>query len=183
MGAFNAFAWQILWFAGLWMGASRNAPDAQPFRFPKWLLALAIAAAIYGIYWRHHGINGQAPFGGDAELNLLFDKWQLGPLRIVNLVVLGILAIQFGPAFMRRIPRMHWLEAMGRASLPVFCAHLVTVLLVLAIYGDSQTVRPWWGDALLLAVVFSGLYAVARGSQWWDERKKAPGRLVQPLRD
>lgn len=182
-GAFNALAWQFLWFAGLWMGASRNAPDARAFHFPRWLVALAAAAAIYGVYWRHHGINGQAPFGGDAELNLLFDKWQLGPLRIVNLVVLGILAVRFGPAFMRRIPRLHWLEAMGRASLPVFCAQLVAVLLVLAIYGDSQTARPWWGDALLLAVVFSGLYAVARISQRGDERRKTPGRLTQPLGD
>lgn len=184
MGAFNAFAWQFLWFAGLWMGASRSSPDARPFTFPKWVLAVAAGLALYGLYWRHHGIHGQAPFGGDVELNLLFDKWQLGPLRIVNLVVLGIVAIQWGPAFMRRIPRLHWLEAMGRASLPVFCAHLVAVLLVLAIYGDSQTARPWWGDALLLTVVFSGLYAVARVSQWLDARKKKPPTpSVQPLRD
>jgi hypothetical protein len=182
-GAFNAFAWQFLWFAGLWMGASRNAPGARPFRFPKWLLVLAGAAALYGFYWRHHGINGQAPFGGDVELNLLFDKWQLGPLRIVNLLVLGILAIQFGPDSMRRIPRLHWLEAMGRASLPVFCAHLVAVLTVLAVYGDSQTARPWWGDALLLGVVFSGLYGVAKSTQWWDERGQPPAALAQPLRD
>ncbi|WP_088959134.1 OpgC domain-containing protein [Variovorax sp. HW608] len=192
MGAFNAFAWQFLWFAGLWMGASRNSPDARPFAFPKWLLAIAAGLALYGLDWRHRGIHGQAPFGGDVALNLLFDKWQLGPLRIVNLVVLGIVAIQWGPAFMRRIPRLHWLEAMGRASLPVFCAHLVAVLLVLAVYGDSQTARPWWGDALLLAVVFSGLYAVARISQWLDARKKKPPTptptptptpSVLPLRD
>ena len=91
MGAFNTFAWQFLWFAGLWMGASRNAPDAEPFRFPSWLVAARGGAALYGLWWRHHGINGQAPFGGDEEMNLLFDKWQLGPLRILNLVVLGIL--------------------------------------------------------------------------------------------
>ncbi|WP_086920921.1 OpgC domain-containing protein [Variovorax sp. JS1663] len=170
MGAFNAFAWQFLWFAGLWIGASRHAPDAEPFRFPRWLVAIAIALAVYGIWWRHHGINGQAPFGGDEELNLLFDKWQLGPLRIVNLVVLGIVAVRFGPGLMRRIPRLHWLEAMGAASLPVFCAHLVAVLLVLAFYGDSQTARPWWGDALLLGAVFAWLYGVARATLWWDSR-------------
>jgi hypothetical protein len=173
MGAFNAFAWQFLWFAGLWMGASRHAPDAEPFRFPKWLVALAVGAALYGLWWRHHGINGQAPFGGDEEMNLLFDKWQLGPLRILNLVVLGIVTVRFGPALMRRLPRLHALEAMGSASLPVFCAHLVAVLLVLAIYGDSQTARPWWGDVLLLAVVFAGLYGVARAALWWGERRRS----------
>ncbi|RZL88635.1 MAG: OpgC domain-containing protein [Variovorax sp.] len=172
MGAFNAFAWQFLWFAGLWLGASRNAPDAEPLRFPNWMIVVAAIAAIYGLWWRHHGINGQAPFGGDVELNLLFDKWQLGPLRIVNLVVLGILAIRFGPSFMRRLPRLHGLEAMGSASLPVFCAHLVAVLLVLAFYGDSQTARPWWGDVLLLGVVFMALYGVARIVLWRDSARR-----------
>lgn len=183
MGAFNAFAWQFLWFSGLWIGAGRNAPDAQPLRFPRWLVALAVAGTLYGLYWRHHGINGQAPFGGDVELNLLFDKWQLGPLRIVNLVALGIVAVRFGPAFMRRIPRLHWLEELGRASLPVFCAQLVAVLSVLAIYGDSQTARPWWGDGLLLAVVFGGLYGVARLTLWWEGRRKAQSPLAQVLGD
>ena len=174
MGAFNAFAWQFLWFTGLWLGAGRNAPDAKPLRFPAWLVMLAGAAALYGFWWRHHGIHGQAPFGGDVELNLLFDKWQLGPLRLVNLAALGIVAVRFGPAFMRRIPRLHGLEDLGSASLPVFCAHLVAVLLVLAVYGDSQTARPWWGDALLLAAVFAWLYGVARVTLWWDGRQKPP---------
>jgi len=167
-GAFNTFAWQFLWFAGLWMGASRNAPDAQPIRFPRWLLMLCAALALYGIWWRHVGPNGQAPFGPDARMNLLFDKWQLGPLRLFNLTVLGILVIGWGPALARRLPRMHWLELMGSASLPVFSAHLVAVLLVLAIYGGSQFARPWWGDALLLAAVFGFLYLVARVAQGAD---------------
>lgn len=172
MGAFNAFAWQFLWFAGLWIGSSRNAPDAKPLRFPNWLLVVSAAAVLYGLYWRHHGINGQAPFGGDEKLNMLFDKWQLGPLRLVNLAVLGIVAVRFGPDFMRRIPRLHWLEAMGKASLPVFCAHLVAVLSVLAFYGDSQVARPWWGDVLLLAAVFTGLFAVARATLWLEGRRR-----------
>ena len=174
MGAFNAFAWQFLWFTGLWMGASRNAPGAQPLQVPRGLLLIAAGLALYGLYWRHHGLHGQAPFGGDVTLNLLFDKWQLGPLRLVNLVVLGMLALSFGPALLRKLPRMHWLEAMGSASLPVFCAHLVAVLLVLAFWGDSQLARPWWGDALLLVAVFGWLYAVARATLWLDRRSAEP---------
>jgi len=88
--------------------------------------------------------------------------------------VLGIVAVRFGPAFMRRIPRLQWLEDLGSASLPVFCAHLVAVLLVLAVYGDSQTARPWWGDVALLAAVFGWLHGVARATLWWDGRRKPP---------
>ncbi|RZL58276.1 MAG: OpgC domain-containing protein [Variovorax sp.] len=184
MGAFNAYAWQFLWFMGLWLGASRNAPGARPLRIPAWLLAVATAIALYGFYWRHHGPNGQAAFGANDHLNMLFDKWQLGPLRIVNLVALGVVTVGFGPALARRIPRLHWLEAMGSASLPVFCAHLVAVLMVLAFFGSSQTARPWWGDAVLLAAVFAGLYAVARSTLWVDERKAAAAaaRTERPLR-
>jgi peptidoglycan/LPS O-acetylase OafA/YrhL len=89
----------------------------------------------------------------------------------VDLVALGVLAVGFGPAAMRRLPRLRWLEAMGSASLPVFCAHLVAVLLVLAFYGSSQTARPVWCDALLLTAVFAALYAVARVTLWVDARK------------
>lgn len=180
MGAFNAFAWQFLWFAGLWIGAGRSAPGARPIVFSRWLVALAVTVALYGLYWRHHGENGQAPFGGDVARNMLFDKWQLGPLRVFNLIALGIVAVRFGPTFLRRIPRLHWLEELGRASLPVFCAQLVAVLLVLAIYGDSQTARPPWGDALLLVVVFGWLYGVARLALWRDERKRTPLALALP---
>ena len=173
MGAFNTFGWQFLWFTGLWLGASRNAPDARPLRFPSWLVSLAAVVALYGLVWRHFGAHGQAPFGGDVELNLLFDKWQLGPLRLLDLAALGILAVRFGPAIIERLPRFRWLEAMGSASLPVFCAHLVAVLTVLAFYGDSQTARPWWGDAFLLLAVFGWLYAVAWAVLRWDRRKSA----------
>ena len=173
LGAFNALAWQLLWFIGLWIGASRSAPDAKPLRFANWLLAVSAAAVLYGIYWRHYGPNGQAPFGGDSDLNLLFDKWQLGPLRLINLAALSILVLRFGPWLLARLPRPRWLEAMGTASLPVFCAHLAAVLLVLAIFGDSHTVRPWWGDALLLTVVFAALYGVARAVLWRTKRAPA----------
>jgi len=175
LGAFNALAWQFLWFAGLWLGASRSVAGAQPLRFPPWLLAPACAIALWGLVWRHHGVNGQAPFGGDVARNLLFDKWQLGPLRIANLVALGIVVIRFGPTVARALPRLRALETLGRASLPAFCAHLVAVLLVLALYGDDQLARPWWGDALLLAVVFGWIYAVARVSQKGDVAPPAEG--------
>jgi hypothetical protein len=173
-GSFDTFAWQFLWFFGLWMGASRNAPDARPITFPKWLVALAVAVALTGFVWRHFGPTGQAAFGDNMELNLLFDKWRLGPLRLIDLAALGIVAMRFGPALTRLLPRMHWMEAMGASSLSVFCAHLVAVLLVLATFGGSQTARPAWGDALLLAVIFAGLYGVARAVAAYEARDKRP---------
>lgn len=162
-GSFDTFTWQFLWFVGMWMGASRNAPGVQPIVFPRWLLNGAIVVAVGCFCWRHFGPTGQAPFGNDAALNLLFDKWHLGPLRLVNLAALCVVAMHFGPGLMAKMPRPRWLESMGSASLPVFCTHLVAVFLVLCFIGRNNPVMSWWSDVLLLAVVFWSLHAVA---QW-----------------
>ncbi|WP_038207551.1 OpgC domain-containing protein [Xenophilus azovorans] len=168
MGAFNAFAWQFLWFAGLWLGAQRSAPDAPPLRLGWPVVLPAAAVALAGFAWRHFGAHGQAPFGADVQLNLLVDKWQLGPLRLLDLIALGVLAVRFGPALARALPRMRWLEMLGRASLPAFCAHLVAVLIVLAFWGDALDRRGWVQDSLLLAAVLLWMLAVARVTQGAD---------------
>lgn len=158
-GAFSIFSWQLLWLLGLWMGSSRVGPSVQRFVFPGWALALALAVGITGLVWRHW--LGQAPFGADEALNLLFDKWHLGPLRMINLIALVILVIRFAPLLKARLPRLGWLEAIGAASLPVFCVHLMIVLLALGFLGSDPWMHPVWVDGLLLAACFAILYATA----------------------
>lgn len=167
-GAFVTLAWQLLWVVGLWMGASRNLPGAKPITFPTWALTSAAVLALIGLVWRH--VEGQAAFGENMALNLLFDKWTLGPLRLLNLLALCVVTLGFGPLLARHFVRQRWLQKMGAASLPVFCAHLVVVLLVLAVFGSNPFDRPWWLDGLLLAGCFAVLYAVAVCSAWFDER-------------
>lgn len=158
-GSFAMFSWQLLWVLGLWMGASRTDEKVQPLAFPGWTVALAALLALTGLVWRHH--EGQAPFGADVALNLLFDKWLLGPLRLLNLAALIVLVMRFGPWLKARMPRLHWLETLGAASLPVFCVHLVIVLLALAFLGGNPLAHAWWVDAALVGACFSALYAVA----------------------
>ena len=169
-GSFDTFSWQFLWFFGMWMGASRSAPDAQPFVFPRWILGTAVAIAAACFVWRHFGPGGQAPFGQDTGLNLLFDKWRLGPLRLVNLAALCIVAIRFGPPLLARLPRPRWLEDMGSASLPVFCAHLVAVFVVVSLTGGGYAALPYGADLLILGAVFVALYGVARAVLRWEAR-------------
>lgn len=169
-GAFLTFSWQFLWMLGLWMGASHASPAHQPFAFPRWAVVLAVALAGVGFVWRH--AVGQSPFGPNEALNLLFDKWRLAPLRLLNLFALLILAIRFGPALVVRLPRLRVLETLGAASLPVFCMQLVMVLLMLAFFGGNPLVHPVWLDALMVAVSFSVLYAVALFSAWLDRRMR-----------
>lgn len=166
-GSFEIFGWQFLWVLGLWMGSRHaDAPDAPPIAFPRWMVNVAIALFIVGVTWRH--AIGQAPFPGQPSLNLMFDKWHLGPLRVINFFALLVLVLHFAPRV--RLPRLKPLEVLGTASLPVFCAHLVCALLALAIAGEVKPGRPMWIDLAILGVSFAVMYAVAAVSNELDRR-------------
>jgi hypothetical protein len=93
--------------------------------------------------------------GGDCA-----DKWHLGPLRVLNFLALLVLTLRFGGYVSTSfLPR--WLEMFGAASLPVFCAHLIVVLLALTVVGDRQGATPLWVDGMLIAGTFIVLYATA----------------------
>ena len=176
-GAFEMVAWQFIWILGMWMGSRREAVPAQR-DFPGWLVAACLVIGIGCMIWRHAG--GLAPFGDDRDLNLLFDKWSLGPLRVLNFLVLLVIVVRFGPWLAQRV-RFTWLETLGRASLPVFCAQIVVVLIVLSAIGDKQGQTPLWADTLLLAATLVGLYAVALFSNKLDREQRlavAPARLT-----
>ena len=106
-----------------------------------------------------------------SPLNLLFDKWKLGPLRVINLLALVVLVIHYGPVS-APLAASRFLEALGAASLAVFVRHLVIALLALTYLGPPSPARPLWVDLLC----FSGpaiLYLVA----WISCRSTAAARL------
>lgn len=171
-GAFDVLAWQFLWVTGLWMGARRSAqPLAAPLVFPRWIVGTAIAIAAVLFVWRH--VAGQVPLPYDSTVNILFDKWRLGPLRLLNLFALLVLLVRYAPWLSTHLPRVRALEKMGAASLPVFCAHLVLTLLVLALFGAAAPGRPLWIDAGILLGSFAVLYRVALFSEELDRLKAA----------
>ncbi len=160
MGAFETLAWQFLWVLGLWLGATHSDPSAAPTRFPRWMLLLALTFALCSLLWRHWA--GQVPLPGHDGVNLMFDKWHLGPLRLINVLALMVLLMHFSPWLKRHLPRMRLLETLGKAALPVFCAHLVIALLALGLFGAARPDRPGAVDGLILFVGFYALHAVAR---------------------
>jgi len=180
-GAFVTFAWQLLWVVGLWMGASCSQAHLPPLVIPGWVVGLALAIGVLAMGWRH--AFGQIPFAPGVMANVLFGKWQLGPLRLVNLLALVVLVIRFGPALLKLKPRWAFLEKLGSASLPVFCAHLLMVLLVLAFWGDSPQARSWWGDLVLLTACFALLFLVAELSLWVDRTSAKAVKATQAARE
>ena len=171
-GAFEMLAWQFMWVVGLWVGSSHGAGrPAQPDPFPIWAVRVALLYALVHFVWRH--AIGQAPFPHDPQLSLLYDKWQLGPLRVINFLCLMLLAMHYGPALARRLPRVRVLEQLGQQSLPVFCAHLVLAMLTLVVFGAIDPKRPWSIDLALLIGCFGVLYLVARISAQVDRKAAA----------
>ena len=63
------------------------------------------------------------------------------------------------------LPRSAVLETLGRAALPVFCAHLVAVLLALALVGAAAPERPWGVDLAVLLSTFLVLWTVAQAAE------------------
>ena len=159
-GAFSYLAWQLLWFVGLALGARSDgtAPVRAPSR-PLLYAALGLAIAFFA--WRH--LAGQVPFTPGRGQNALVDKWHLGPLRLLNFAVLAWLVVRARPILVR-LATDSSITLMGRAALPVFAAHLVICLALLATLGDAPRPHLRVMEIALVVTTLLVLYGVARAA-------------------
>jgi hypothetical protein len=161
-GAFNLFAWQGVWIVGLWLGA-RSATESEIFRkVPGWLTATAAAACVFFIGIRFSWLG---PHLTQQALGLKLDKWQIGPLRAINLVAFTIV-VYWARKYLVKLVAIEPFLTLGKASLKVFCAHIFFVFAGLALlYGDlnSDGLDQLHGipAIALLAVTFTALIIVA----------------------
>jgi hypothetical protein len=180
-GAFSLLAWQLLWIVGLWMGSAKADRDERGIATPGWLVAPAAVVAFVFLVWRH--AIGEMPFPSGNELNTLFDKWHLSPLRLLDFLALLVVTIRWGSTLASWFTRP-FLSRLGAASLPVFCAHLVICLMALAFFGNQYDHRSWQVDAALLIGTFAALYAVAetalRITRFVEERGNANRTGIHP---
>jgi hypothetical protein len=84
-GPFDVLAWQLLWVSGLFCGQrlyekKRTLPLQKPWPLLLILLSIGFFA------WRLTTISANAVPTNQAWL---FDKWHLGPLRLLNFMVTG----------------------------------------------------------------------------------------------
>jgi hypothetical protein len=163
MGAFDLWAWQLWWLCGLWLGV-RWARDDLPLE--AWARRFVIPAAIVSGFFlvlRYAQVAGVVDFGAFGSL---LDKWSLGAGRIVDFAAVGALVVRFRSALKPlAIPS---LVMLGRASLEVFCVHLLCVFTALTIMGDRPVIRGWAALALVLAswsalLLTAALVARAKG--------------------
>ncbi len=156
-GAFDLFAWQWVWIMGMWLGG-KSATTGMPLRFvPRWGVALSGAVCAFFIGVRHGWLGLHL---NQSALGMHLDKWHVGPLRALNLMAFAVLAY-WGRALVKKVVEREPLLTLGKASLEVFCAHLVFVFAGLALlYDDVQQLHGWRALALLIGTML-GLIAVA----------------------
>jgi len=155
MGAFDLFAWQLLWAVGLWFGGS--APDRTKQRLNSHSVAF-VALAIASIFLvLRYALSDYTIY--QSSLAPWLDKWHLGLLRLINFASLAILFAAARPLLKRWIasPR---LVMIGKASLKVFAAHLIFIFAALTLVNDG-TGLGFARQAGLIAATLAGLYAVA----------------------
>ena len=163
-GAFNLFAWQGVWTVGLWLGARSAMHEATFRRIPGWVTALACAVCLFfiGVRWGWLG-----PHLTQQALGIQLDKWQIGPLRMFNLVMFSIVVYWMRKHLLRWVAIEPFLT-LGKASLRVFCAHIVFVFVGLAFMvrdvgedtGEIEQLHGW-PAIVLLVVTFIALFLVA----------------------
>ena len=182
-GAFNLFAWQMVWIVGLWLGA-RSAHHDVPLKLvPRWGIAISAAVCIFFVGVRHSWFG---PHLTEQALGVLLDKWQIGPLRVLNIAAFLILFYWLRKYVKVVVAREPFLT-LGKASLQVFCAHLLFVFGGLALlYGEMEQLTGITA-ILLLAVTFISLFLVAANEVRKKRREKqnpkkppAPDISAQP---
>jgi hypothetical protein len=137
-GAFDLFAWQLIWISGVWFG-QRWASDAQPLR-ARWLdvTALLVAGLFLFLHWNW--------YWGEVFVTRsnwwMFDKWELGPARLLNLAALAWLVALVSPLLEKIEPRLRWFSLIGRHMLPVFCTQIAFSVLLNGVSANLRDDPP-----------------------------------------
>lgn len=131
-GAFRVWAWQFIWITGLALGQKQRMARCL---FSPRLVAMAFCTAIFFYCWR----NPRIPLNPDlGERIWLLDKWQLGPLRLLNFFALVILLPRLAP-YITQIQRLlKPLSDLGRSALPVFSLHICLAVPAIGIIETYQ---------------------------------------------
>jgi hypothetical protein len=156
-GSFNLFAWQIVWVSGLFIGAISAQDLGSLRRPPRFVYQVSALICIFFIGVRHHWFGNHLT---QQTLGMQLDKWQIGPLRVVNLVAFACIIYGLRKLF-TRLFLIEPFIMLGNASLQVFCAHLAFVFVGLALlYGTVSQLHGF--DAVgLVVLTFAGLILVA----------------------
>ena len=171
LGPFDLLAWQFLWVGGLFIG--QRLLGNQPLMVvPHWLRPLLILSVIVFLFWRWISIAN----GPDSITQTWwFDKWHLGPLRLINFALAASVAASFLKYINRWEVGLRPFLLIGRHMLPVFCSQICLSLLLIGRTDSGLTTEPVISALVICQLLTAPLFA------WFLERRSLAGRLAHPL--
>jgi hypothetical protein len=155
MGSFDLWAWQFLWFAGVWLGVRWAQENLAIERWAKRAAIPAVVIAVLCFIIRRklaHGLELGA-------FEFLFDKWHLGPMRLLDFAAVAALLILSQP--ITKTAAIRPLVLLGQSSLQVFCVHLLFCFAGLTLMGNASMLNGW-RQFTLLSVTFMAMFITAK---------------------
>jgi hypothetical protein len=156
MGAFDLMGWQFLWTLGLWIGADGHGSTFKVLTSRMTVIAALLVTTAFFLL-RHPILHVEF---NSALWSGLIDKWHLGPLRLLDFSCFVIL-FAVSRSWLARWLTIPPLVSLGKASLEVFCAHLLFCFAALSFIVDGPGLPAWIQSALISATLI-GLYFVAK---------------------
>lgn len=175
MGSFDLWAWQFLWFAGVWLGV-RWAQETLPIE--TWAKRAAIPAVIIAVFCfiirrkLAHGLELGA-------FEFLFDKWHLGLMRLLDFAAVAALLILSQP--ITKTMAIRPLVLLGQSSLQVFCVHLLFCFAGLTLMGNASMLNGWRQFALL-SMTFTAMLITAKIFSKSEAKNERQGPTRIPCR-
>jgi len=155
MGSFDLWAWQFLWITGVWLGV-RWAQNDLPIE--SWAKRVVIPAGLIAVacFVMRRAIEHGLQLGASE---FLFDKWHLGPVRLLDFTAVAMLLIVSQAVWKPLAVRP--LVMLGQSSLQVFCVHLLCCFAGLTLLGNASMPSAWQQVALLSGT-FAAMLATAK---------------------
>ena len=173
LGPFDLFAWQFLWVSGLYIG-QRFLENRSLLPTPHLLRPFLGLLAIAFLFWRWISIsNGPGPI----TQTWLFDKWHLGPLRLINFAVTASVTATFLKYLNRWEGPLRPLLLIGRHMLPVFCSQICFSVLLLGRTESGAGIEPITSVLVICQLLTAPLFA------WlleWRAAAKQPALPMPP---
>jgi hypothetical protein len=167
MGSFDLWAWQFLWFVGVWLGIRWAKGSLEIEAWARRAVVPAVMIAVSCFIMRRklaHGLELGA-------FEFLFDKWHLGLIRMLDFAAVAALLIL--SQRMTKPAAIRPLVLLGQSSLQVFCVHLLFCFAGLTLMGNASMLNGWRQFALL-TVTMAAMLITAKLFSKSEARHEGP---------
>jgi hypothetical protein len=173
MGSFDLWAWQFLWFVGVWLGVRWAEGNLEIEAWAKRVVVPSVVIGVVCFIMRRklaHGFELGA-------FEFLFDKWHLGAIRILDFGAVAALLILSQSITKRAAIRP--LVLLGQSSLQVFCVHLLFCFAGLTLMGNASMLNGWRQFALL-SVTLTAMLITAKIFSKSEAKNERQGKTQMP---